>query len=189
MASQDIGKGMNITTPDQCGTLCMAAVKCFRSTFIPPPPTTGNATTGICLVSFCLRTLPLLSLCSEGALFVAGERERHEGLRQPDQRRLRLPRPGPDLHRAALSRICSLRVGMYVNVDIFSELGVSEGVVDLLPRVARVGPAPSPLRALPVRLPVHLHLHSRLRHDLSANVLPVRRPVRTSSDQPPCLAR
>ena len=55
LASQDIGKGMNITTPDQCGTLCMAAVKCFRSTFIPPPPDGGNATTGICLVSF-LRT-------------------------------------------------------------------------------------------------------------------------------------
>ena len=87
------------------------------------------------------------------------------------------PRPTPcrsDWHLFSFARgeftptLCQL---------FFSELGGSEGIVDLLPRVARVGPAPSPLRALPVRLPVHLHLHPRLRHDLSANVLPVRRPA------------
>ena len=64
LPSQDIGKGMNITTPDQCGTLCMAAVKCFRSTFIPPPPDGGNATTGICLVSFWLSGCTSAWLCA-----------------------------------------------------------------------------------------------------------------------------
>ena len=69
LALQDIGKGMNITTPDQCGTLCMAAVKCFRSTFIPPPPADGgNATTGICLVSFLRSCALFFSLCGSAAV-------------------------------------------------------------------------------------------------------------------------
>ena len=68
--------------------------------------------------------------------------------------------------------------GIYSFVLIqYSELGGSEGVVDPLPRVARVSAAPAALLPLPVRLPVHLHLHPRLSHDLSANVLPVRRPA------------